>query len=170
MSLKSRSVRPYGGGFGHVSFTGSMDMALWPAHHGRSLLPARTACTADHGTDSRKEWTITGAAGRWRPWSPDSAPESEHEGAPQQSSSLGQGHRPGRAGVPQAGQLLRVHLLTLFTSVVECLAGNSAKEGFVKHNIFWRWKQISTWCMCCMCCHSYYCVPLLVSCGCSCSF
>jgi anthranilate synthase component 1 len=77
---------PYGGGFGHVSFSGSMDMAL-----GLRTMVIPTASEDSlysyHGTDSRKEWTIHLQAGAGLV--ADSVPESEYEETLNKAAALG---------------------------------------------------------------------------------
>eukprot|EP00882_Tetradesmus_deserticola_P029500 GHRQ01033045.1.p1 GENE.GHRQ01033045.1~~GHRQ01033045.1.p1 ORF type:complete len:154 (+),score=71.93 GHRQ01033045.1:76-537(+) len=77
---------PYGGGIGHVSFSGTMDMAL-----GLRTMVIPTAnedsLYSYSGADSRREWTVHLQAGAGLV--ADSVPESEYEETLNKAAALG---------------------------------------------------------------------------------
>jgi len=77
---------PYGGGIGHVSFTGSMDMALGLR---TMVIPtdAEDAMYSYNGENSRREWTIHLQAGAGLV--ADSVPEKEYEETLNKAAALG---------------------------------------------------------------------------------
>ncbi|BDA45509.1 Anthranilate synthase alpha subunit 1, chloroplastic [Coccomyxa sp. Obi] len=77
---------PYGGGIGHVSFTGGMDMAL--ALRTMVIPTAATDTLYDYGPDKgRREWVIHVQAGAGLV--ADSVPEAEYEETVNKAAALG---------------------------------------------------------------------------------
>lgn len=76
---------PYGGGFGHVSFTGRMDMALALR---TMVVPTRSDTTLFNygGPRPRREWTVHVQAGAGIV--ADSVPESEYQETVSKSNAL----------------------------------------------------------------------------------
>lgn len=87
-SLEVNKRGPYGGGVGHVSFTGSMDMALGlrtmviPSNNDSSLYKYDRS-----GGPCRKEWTVHIQAGAGVV--ADSVPQSEYEETVNKAAALG---------------------------------------------------------------------------------
>ncbi|KAI8471172.1 MAG: ADC synthase [Monoraphidium minutum] len=77
---------PYGGGIGHVSFTGSMDMALGLR---TMVIPtaAQDTMYSYNGADSRREWAVHIQAGAGLV--ADSVPEMEYEETINKAAALG---------------------------------------------------------------------------------
>eukprot|EP00889_Picochlorum_renovo_P004846 jgi/Picre1/31876/NNA_007224.t1 len=78
---------PYGGGFGHVSFTGGMDMALALR---TMVIPTKESCLYkydDQSMSARREWTIHLQAGAGVV--ADSIPENEFEETVNKAAALG---------------------------------------------------------------------------------
>lgn len=77
---------PYGGGIGHVSFTGAMDMALALR---TMVIPTSSDDTlySYQGKDSRREWVVHIQAGAGLV--ADSVPESEYEETINKAAALG---------------------------------------------------------------------------------
>lgn len=85
--LENSKRGPYGGGFGHVSFTGSMDMALAL----RTMVIPTGSHTSlykyENGTKTRREWTVHLQAGAGVV--ADSVPASEFEETVNKAAALG---------------------------------------------------------------------------------
>lgn len=79
--LETSKRGPYGGGFGHVSFTGGMDMALALR---TMVIPCKDGSIASEG---RREWTIHLQAGAGVV--ADSVPQSEFEETVNKAAALG---------------------------------------------------------------------------------
>ncbi|GBF95005.1 anthranilate synthase component [Raphidocelis subcapitata] len=77
---------PYGGGVGHVSFTGAMDMALGLR---TMVIPSAAVDTmySYNGADSRREWAVHIQAGAGLV--ADSVPEKEYEETINKAAALG---------------------------------------------------------------------------------
>ncbi|KIZ05899.1 anthranilate synthase component I [Monoraphidium neglectum] len=79
---------PYGGGLGHVGFTGSMDMALAL----RTMViqtAARDTLYSYNGPDSRREWAVHIQARAGAGLVADSVPELEYEETINKAAALG---------------------------------------------------------------------------------
>lgn len=85
--LEASKRGPYGGGIGHVSFTGGMDMALALRTMVVPTAMSDALYSYDDGGKSRREWRVHLQAGAGLV--ADSVPESEYEETVNKSAALG---------------------------------------------------------------------------------
>ncbi|KAK9829881.1 hypothetical protein WJX72_008431 [[Myrmecia] bisecta] len=82
--LEANQRGPYGGGIGHVSFTGGMDMCLALR---TMVIPTAAARISWEGNGSRREWVVHLQAGAGLV--ADSVPEAEYEETVNKAAALG---------------------------------------------------------------------------------